>query len=61
MWYQSHECGLRIAMFYSVAVAGGSFNSLIGRLIMHLNGAAGYDGWSWLFIMEGIVTFLVGK
>lgn len=61
MWYQSHECGLRIAMFYSVAVAGVSFNGLIGKGIVHLDGVAGLDGWSWLFIIEGIITFLVGK
>ncbi|OAQ70990.1 major facilitator superfamily transporter [Pochonia chlamydosporia 170] len=58
MWYQSHECGLRIAMFYSVAVAGGSFNSLIGSCILHLKGIGGLDGWSWLFIIEGAVTFV---
>ncbi|KAG5928184.1 hypothetical protein E4U53_002721 [Claviceps sorghi] len=39
MWYQSHECGLRIAMFYSFAVAGTSFNDLIGNGILRLHGA----------------------
>ncbi|KAG5977394.1 hypothetical protein E4U55_006849 [Claviceps digitariae] len=61
MWYQSHECGLRIAMFYSVAVAGTSFNDLIGNGILRLNGAAGIKGWCWLFFIEGTVTFLIGR
>jgi hypothetical protein len=60
MWYQSHECGLRIAMFYSVSVAGGSCNSLIGSGILNMDGIAKLEGWSWLFIMEGVATFFVG-
>ncbi|KAK2609102.1 hypothetical protein QQS21_002329 [Conoideocrella luteorostrata] len=59
MWYQSHECGLRIAMFYSVAVAGTSFNGLIGNGILNLQGVAGLDGWQWLFIIEGAITFII--
>lgn len=60
MWYQSHECGLRIAMFYSVAVAANSFNGLIGNAILKLDGVAGLEGWSWLFIIEGTITFCIG-
>ncbi|KAG5995482.1 hypothetical protein E4U43_003019 [Claviceps pusilla] len=59
MWYQSHECGLRIAMFYCVAVAGTSFNNLIGNGILRLHGAAGIKGWCWLFFIEGTVTFII--
>ncbi|QUC21141.1 uncharacterized protein UV8b_05384 [Ustilaginoidea virens] len=58
MWYQSHECGLRIAMMYSVAVAGDSFNDLVGNAILRLDGRAGLGGWCWLFIMEGSVTLV---
>ena len=61
MWYQSHECGLRIAMMYSVAVAGDSFNDLVGNAILRLDGRAGLGGWCWLFIMEGSVTLVAGK
>ncbi|KAG6002943.1 hypothetical protein E4U21_002508 [Claviceps maximensis] len=59
MWYQSHECGLRIAMFYSVSVAGTSFNDLIGSAILRLHGAGGVKGWCWLFLIEGTVTFVI--
>ncbi|KAG5916916.1 hypothetical protein E4U42_007454 [Claviceps africana] len=59
MWYQSHECGLRIAMFYSFAVAGTSFNDLIGNGILRLHGAGGIRGWCWLFLIEGTVTFMI--
>ncbi|POS76718.1 high-affinity nicotinic acid transporter [Diaporthe helianthi] len=59
MWYPRHECGLRMAIFFSAATAAGAFGGLLARGIMEMRGVAGLSGWQWIFILEGILTFLV--
>jgi MFS family permease len=57
MWYKRHECGLRMAIFFSAATAAGAFGGLLARGIMEMDGVGGLDGWAWIFILEGLVTF----
>jgi len=59
MWYRRHECGLRMAIFFSAATAAGAFGGLLARGIMQMNGLAGHPGWAWIFIIEGILTLVV--
>ncbi|KAM3563100.1 hypothetical protein ARSEF4850_002486 [Beauveria asiatica] len=59
MWYRRHECGLRMAIFFSAATAAGAFGGLLARGIMEMQGVGRLSGWNWIFILEGLVTFLV--
>ncbi|KAH8826913.1 major facilitator superfamily transporter [Flagelloscypha sp. PMI_526] len=59
MWYRRHECGLRMAIFFSAATAAGAFGGLLARGIVEMNGVGGRPGWAWIFIIEGIVTLAV--
>jgi len=59
MWYRRHECGLRMAIFFSAATAAGAFGGLLARAIMEMGGVAGLSGWNWIFILEGIITFVI--
>ncbi|KAK0728855.1 major facilitator superfamily domain-containing protein [Lasiosphaeria miniovina] len=59
MWYKRHECGLRMAIFFSAATAAGAFGGLLARGIVEMEGVAGLNGWQWIFILEGILTFVV--
>ncbi|OAL49681.1 MFS general substrate transporter [Pyrenochaeta sp. DS3sAY3a] len=59
LWYRRHECGLRIAIFFSAATAAGAFGGLLARGIMEMDGIAGVEGWGWIFILEGILTVIV--
>ncbi|GJN73412.1 major facilitator superfamily transporter [Purpureocillium lilacinum] len=58
-WYTRYEYGFRIAIFYSCAVAGSSFNRFIGDAILEFHGVAGLNSWSWIFILEGLVSLVV--
>ncbi|QDS70054.1 hypothetical protein FKW77_004210 [Venturia effusa] len=58
-WYKRDECGLRLAIFYSSATAAGAFGGLLARGLMQMKGVGGKSGWSWIFIIEGLLTFLV--
>lgn len=60
MWYRRHECGLRMAVFFSAATAAGAFGGLLARGIAEMDGVGGRQGWAWIFILEGILTFIVG-
>lgn len=60
MWYRRHECGLRMSIFFSAATAAGAFGGLLARGIMEMRGIAGLSGWQWIFILEGILTFIIG-
>jgi len=59
MWYRRHECGLRMAIFFSAATAAGAFGGLLARGIIEMKGTAGLSGWQWIFILEGILTVVV--
>lgn len=52
MWYRRHECGLRMAIFFSAATAAGAFGGLLAFGIMKMDGAGNLEGWSWIFILE---------
>ncbi|OMP84194.1 putative transporter [Diplodia seriata] len=59
MWYRRHECGLRMAVFFSAATAAGAFGGLLARGIAEMDGVGGRAGWAWIFILEGILTFII--
>ncbi|KAF2707100.1 MFS general substrate transporter [Pleomassaria siparia CBS 279.74] len=59
MWYRRHECGLRMAIFFSAATAAGAFGGLFAYGIMELDGKRGVSAWSWIFIIEGAITIAI--
>lgn len=38
----------------------GAFSGLLAYGIGFMGGVGGYSAWRWIFILEGIVTILVG-
>jgi len=59
LWYRRHECGLRMAIFFSAATLAGAFGGLLARAISNLSGVGGRPGWAWIFLIEGLVTIVV--
>ncbi|KFZ00427.1 hypothetical protein V498_00084 [Pseudogymnoascus sp. VKM F-4517 (FW-2822)] len=60
LWYPRHETGFRIAFFFSAATAAGAFGGLLAAAIGKMAGIEGKAGWSWIFIIEGLLTIVVG-
>ncbi|SDA02897.1 BZ3500_MvSof-1268-A1-R1_Chr11-1g03207 [Microbotryum saponariae] len=58
-WYKRKEQNIRISFFFSAATLAGAFGGLIAHGLSMMNGLGGLAGWRWIFIIEGIVTFLV--
>ncbi|KAF2462865.1 MFS general substrate transporter [Lindgomyces ingoldianus] len=59
-WYKRSELGFRAALFFSAAALAGSFGGLLAAAITQMDGVGGYEGWRWIFILEGLITVFVG-
>ncbi|KAF7518257.1 hypothetical protein G7054_g13519 [Neopestalotiopsis clavispora] len=58
-WYCRHETGFRMAMFFSAATLAGAFGGILARGIAEMSGTGGLSAWSWIFILEGLLSILV--
>lgn len=59
-WYKRSEFGARAAWFFSAAALAGSFGGLLAAAIEKMDGIQGIAGWAWIFILEGLLTIIVG-
>lgn len=59
-WYKRSEYGIRTSIFFSAATVSGAFGGLLAAAISNMQGAAGRPAWSWIFMIEGLVTVLAG-
>ncbi|KAF2666418.1 MFS general substrate transporter [Microthyrium microscopicum] len=59
MWYRREELGFRLAILVSAVTAAGAFGGFLARAIMLMDGVGGRSGWSWIFIIEGLLTVVV--
>lgn len=57
--YCRHECGFRMAMFFSAATLAGAFGGILARGIAEMDGVGGLGAWSWIFILEGLLSIIV--
>ena len=54
--YKRHELQWRVNLFFCGSIIAGAFSGLLAYAIAHMNGIAGYSGWRWIFILEGMNT-----
>ncbi|KAI0593260.1 major facilitator superfamily transporter [Biscogniauxia sp. FL1348] len=59
-WYKRSEFGVRAAIFFSAAALAGSFGGLLAAAIENMEGIGGLRGWQWIFVLEGLLTVIVG-
>ncbi|KAI0128467.1 major facilitator superfamily domain-containing protein [Xylariales sp. AK1849] len=59
MWYRRSEAQKRYSLFFSSTSLAGAFGGLLASAIGKMQGVRGYNGWRWIFILEGILTVLV--
>ncbi|KAI1758783.1 MFS general substrate transporter [Hypoxylon sp. FL1150] len=56
-YYTRREAAIRFAWFFNFALAGPLFSGLLAyALETTLDGASGYPGWRWIFVVEGLAT-----
>ncbi|KAL5324935.1 hypothetical protein ACEPPN_006056 [Leptodophora sp. 'Broadleaf-Isolate-01'] len=59
MWYKRTETHYRVALFFSAASLAGAFGGILAFGIAKMDGVGGYQGWRWIFILEGLLTVIV--
>lgn len=59
-WYPRRQMATRSTFFYTVSNLGSAFAKALGYCFSLLHGRAGLAGWSWVFVIYGVVTVVVG-
>ncbi|KAJ8474823.1 hypothetical protein ONZ51_g6965 [Trametes cubensis] len=59
LWYPRHMLSWRFGLFCSGATFAGAFSGLLAYGISFMSGTGGLLGWSWIFIIEGLITVAV--
>lgn len=59
IFYTRKEIATRISILYTGNILATAFAGLIAIGIFKLDGAANLAGWQWLFIIQGLATFVV--
>ncbi|KAH8167194.1 hypothetical protein CIB48_g1062 [Xylaria polymorpha] len=59
-FYKHNETTVRLGFFWGAGATGQIVANLIGVGLLELRGRLGYAGWRWLFLVEGLLTMLIG-
>ncbi|MGI4831292.1 MAG: MFS transporter, partial [Janthinobacterium lividum] len=59
-WFPSQERARAVAKFMTATSIAGVVGAPISSALLKLEGRGGLHGWQWLFLVEGIPTFLMG-
>ena len=58
MLYTRGEMAKRCSVVYSAAAISGAFGGLLAFGLLHMDGVANWQGWRWLFAVEGGLSIL---
>ena len=59
LYYKRHEFLFRYSFFFVSSILAGAFGGFLAYLLQKLDGNGGYEGWRWIFLIEGILTCLI--
>ncbi|KAL4878446.1 major facilitator superfamily domain-containing protein [Aspergillus karnatakaensis] len=59
-WYRPDEIAQRLVAIYCVGNTSGILGGLLAYAFNGASGAGNLSGWQWLFVVEGIITILMG-
>ncbi|OJJ30875.1 hypothetical protein ASPWEDRAFT_746482 [Aspergillus wentii DTO 134E9] len=59
-FYKKTEMPLRLAFFWFVDSMSGVIASFIAYGVLHMRGVQGRAGWRWLFLIEALISLVIG-
>jgi MFS family permease len=59
-FYTSKELSIRLAAFWSTLNVARVISALLAAGILEMRGIGGKTGWFWLFLLEGLLTMIIG-
>ncbi|EUC42069.1 hypothetical protein COCMIDRAFT_104518 [Bipolaris oryzae ATCC 44560] len=60
MYYRPLEQARRVSYLFVASALSGAFGGLLAYGLTNLHGARGLAGWRWLFLVEGLISIVVG-
>jgi len=59
-FYTSRELSVRLAVFWSTLNVCRIISAVLAAGLLQMRGVGGKPGWFWLFLLEGLLTFVLG-
>ena len=59
-FYNKAELPMRLALFWFVDSMSGVIASFIAYGVLHMRGVEGKEGWRWLFLIEALISIVIG-
>ncbi|KII91266.1 hypothetical protein PLICRDRAFT_173144 [Plicaturopsis crispa FD-325 SS-3] len=59
-FYTKHELPYRLSLFWMSSSICTIISSFIAYGVLHMRGVLGKAGWRWLFLVEGLITLIIG-
>ncbi|OQE05194.1 hypothetical protein PENVUL_c026G09445 [Penicillium vulpinum] len=59
-FYTNKELPMRVAFFYCISNSTSILAAFMAFGILHMRAVGGWEGWRWLFVLEGSLTFIIG-
>lgn len=59
-WYVRYDVQKRFSVFYLIGCVASALAGILAFGLSQMNGIQGLGGWRWIFIMEGVITGLIG-
>lgn len=59
IFYDRQEIATRISILFTANICGTAFAGLIAIGVFEMSGMGGLSGWRWLFIIQGVITFVL--
>ncbi|KAL7793697.1 MFS general substrate transporter [Trichoderma ceciliae] len=59
-FYKHAELSIRLGFFWTALSLADIISALLAYGLLHMRGIAGRSGWRWLFLIEGLLTLVVG-
>ncbi|PON24346.1 MFS transporter [Trichoderma gamsii] len=59
-FYRHAELSIRLGFFWTALSLADILSALLAYGLLHMRGISGKSGWRWLFLIEGLLTLVVG-
>ncbi|KAG2416571.1 hypothetical protein HFD88_007786 [Aspergillus terreus] len=59
-WYTRFDVQKRFSVFYLIGCVASALAGILAFGLMQMHGIEGLGGWRWIFIMEGVITGIIG-
>ncbi|KAL4862340.1 hypothetical protein BDV12DRAFT_45709 [Aspergillus spectabilis] len=59
-WYSRYEVQKRYSLFYLIGCVASALSGILAYGFSEMTPLQGLGGWQWIFIMQGVLTFIIG-